>query len=41
MPKMSEYVQTFKVKDEINKLMSFHADDENLLEKYKAICTKI
>ena len=35
------YVKTFKVEDKINKLMSFRIDDEKLLEKYKAICTKI
>ena len=39
MPKMSGYVKTFK--DKINKLMSFRRDDEKLLEKYKAIWTKI
>ena len=42
---MSGYVDTFKVKvedkDENNKLMSFHIDDEKLLAKYKAIWTKI
>ena len=42
---MSEYVTTFKVKyedtDKNNKLMSFGTDDEKLLEKYKAIWTKI
>ena len=42
---MSGYVNTFKVivedKDEKNKLMSFHIDDEKLLAKYKAIWTKI
>ena len=41
MPKMSGYVKTFKVKDgdkdKNNKLMSFHIDDEKLLENYKAI----
>ena len=41
MPKMSGYVKTFKVKegdkDKNNKLMSFHIDDEKLLEKYNAI----
>ena len=36
---MSGYVKTFK--DKINKLMSFRRDDEKLLEKYKAIWTKI
>ena len=37
--KMSGYVKAFKVndgeKDKNNKLMSFHIDDERLLEKYK------
>ena len=45
MPKMSECVKTFKVKDgdkdKKSKLMSFCRNDENLLEKYKAIWTKI
>ena len=42
MPKMSGYVKTFKVKDGSNKLMYFNnIDDEKLLEKYKAIWTKI
>ena len=45
MPKMSGYVKTFKVKDgdkdRNNELMSFHIDDEKLLEKCKAIWTKI
>ena len=41
IPKMSGYVKTFKVEDKINKLMSFHIDDKKLLEKYKAIWTKI
>ena len=45
MPKMNGYVTTFKVKDRDkdrnNKLMSFHIDDEKLLEKYKSILTKI
>ena len=45
MPKMSGYVKKLKVKDgnkdENNKLMSFHIDDEKLLGKYKAIWTKI
>ena len=45
MPKMSGYVRTFKVKDgdidKINKLISFCIDDEKLLEKCKAIQTKI
>ena len=38
---MSGHVKTFKVEDKINKLMSFRIDDEKLLEKYKAIWTKI
>ena len=38
---MSGYVRTFKVENKINKLMSFHIDDEKLLEKYKAIWAKI
>ena len=42
---MGGYVKTFKVKegnkDKNNKLMSFCIDDENLLEKHKAIWTKI
>ena len=37
LPKMSGYVKTFKVKegdkDENNKLMSFHINDEKLLQK--------
>ena len=41
LPKMSGYVKTFKVKDNSNKLISFHIDDEKLLEKYKTIWTKI
>ena len=39
------YVKTLKVKDgdkvKNNKLISFHIDDEKLLEKYQAIWTKI
>ena len=38
---MSGYAKTFKVKEGKNKLMSFRIDDEKLLEKYKAIWTKI
>ena len=42
---MSGYIKIFKVKDgdedKNNKLMSFRTDDEKLLEKYKAILTKI
>ena len=45
MPKMSGYVNTFKVKDrdknKNNKFMSFCIDEEKLLEKYQAIWTKI
>ena len=37
---MSGYVKTFKVENKINKLMSFHIDDEKLSQKYKAISTK-
>ena len=42
---MSRYVKIFKVKDEDkdknNKLISFRIDDEKLMEKFKAIWTKI
>ena len=42
---MSGYVKIFNIKDgdkdKNNKLMPFHRDDEKLLEKYKAIWTKI
>ena len=45
MPKTNEYVKTFRVKDgnkdKNSELMSFHIDDEKLLEKYKTIWTKI
>ena len=41
MPKMSGYFKTFNVEDKSNKLMSFCIDDEKLLQKYKAIWTKI
>ena len=45
MTKMSGHVKIFRVtdgdKDKNNKLMSFDKDDEKLLEKYKAIWTKI
>ena len=41
MPEMRGCVNTFRVKDrnkhKSNNLMSFHIDDEKLLEKYKAI----
>ena len=38
---MSGYLKTFKVKEASNKLMSFRIDVEKLLERYKAIWTKI
>ena len=42
---MNGYIKTFKVKegdkDKNNKLMYFCIRDEKLLEKYKAIWTKI
>ena len=43
MFKLTGYVKTFKVKDKDKdkKLMSFRIYDEKLLEKYKAIWTKI
>ena len=41
VPKMSGYIKAFKIEDKNNKLMSFRINNENLLEKYKAICTKI
>ena len=41
MSKMSGYINTFKVEDKNNKLMSFCVDDEKLLHKYKAIWNKI
>ena len=41
MPKMSGYVKKLKVNEGNNKLMSFCIDDKKLLEKYKAICSKI
>ena len=37
MAKMSEFTQTFKVKEGNNKLMSFRIDVEEPLEKYKAL----
>ena len=40
LPKMTGYVKTFKVREGEHK-MSFCIDNENLLEKYKAICTNI
>ena len=43
MPKISEYVKTSKIKegDKSKRLMSPRVDDEKLLEKCKAIWTKI
>ena len=44
LPKMNEYVKTFKVKDgdkDNNKWLSFYKADEKLLEKYKIIWAKI
>ena len=38
---MSGYAKTFKIKEGNKKLMSFCIDDEKLLEKYRAIWTKI
>ena len=38
---MSGYIKAFKIEDKNNKLMSFRINNENLLEKYKDICTKI
>ena len=44
IPKMSEYIKTFKGKngdkDKNNKLISFLIDDEKPLQKYKTIWTK-
>ena len=34
---MSGYVNTFKVEDKINKIMSFHIDDEKLLKNIKLL----
>ena len=43
LAKMSRYVKTFNDKDENKnkKLMRFRIDDEELVEKYKIISTKI
>ena len=38
---MSGYVKTFTIEEKMNKLMSFCVNDEELLEKYKTIWTKI
>ena len=42
LPKISEYIKTFKDKDgnKHNKLMSFRINEEKLLRKYKAVWTK-
>ena len=41
MPKMSEYIKTFKVidgdKDQNNKLIPFRIHNEKLLEQYRTI----
>ena len=39
LSKISGYVKTFK--DENDKLMSSHMDDDKLLEKYKTVLNKI
>ena len=41
MPKISGYVKAFKIEHKSNKLTTFCIDDEKLLEKYRAIWTKI
>ena len=41
LSKMSGYVKTFKITDKSNNLMSSCINDEKVLEKYKAIWTKI
>ena len=41
MPKMTGYVMTFKVEEGNNKLTPFRIDNGKLLEKYKAIWTRI
>ena len=41
IPKISGFVKKFKVKEGNNKLISFCIDHEKILEKYKAIWTKI
>ena len=40
-PKICGYDKAFKGEGKINKLISFYINDEKLLEKYKAISTKI
>ena len=37
MPKMSGYINTFKVEDRNSKLISLLIDDEKLLQKYEGI----
>ena len=41
LPKLSGYVKIFKVKNKIDKLISFRIDNEKLLEKHETIWTKI
>ena len=41
MSKISGYIKTFKIQEGSNKLISFRIDGKKLLEKYKAIWTKI
>ena len=41
MPKISGYVKTFKVMEGENRLIPFRVDNKKLLQKYKAIWTKI
>ena len=41
MPQVSGYIKIFKIKEGVDKLMSFRIGDEKPLEKYKAIWTKI
>ena len=45
LPKMSGYVKTIEGKDgdkdKSNKLITFHIDDEKLLQKFKSIFPKI
>ena len=41
MSKLTGSVKLFKVEYKISNLMFFRLDDEKLLEKHKAICTKI
>ena len=38
---MSGYINIFKVEDKNNRLMSFHINDQKVLQKYKAIWNKI